>query len=137
MTQRRRRGKTPSVRDREDIFGDAVSNMSDAYLKCRDIAHEWEVTRDYHLVDAKLDVAIQPRLGHDVFVRRLLRCTRCGKKRNDAFVVATKRGWQALEKLNSTYDDPPGYLVKGVGLLAGRGEIVRGEVYRRVMDQVK
>ena len=131
-TQRRRR--TTNVRAREDLFGEAVETMSDEYLQCRDLAHDWVITRNYHLVDAAQDVAVHPRLGHNTFVRRLLQCQRCGKKRNDAFIVATKRGWQALEKLNSTYEDPEGYSVKGIGHLAGTGDIVRGEMYRRVLQ---
>jgi len=131
VTQRRRRS---NLREREDLFGEAVEHMSDAYLQCRDLAHDWLITRNYHLVDAAEDVSVQPRLGHNVFVRRLLQCQRCGKKRNDAYIVATKRGWQALEKLNSTYEDPEGYSVKGIGHLAGTSDMVRGEMYRRVME---
>jgi hypothetical protein len=133
VTTMQRRRRTPTIRDREDIFGQAIENMPDEYLQCRDVKHPWEVVRDYHLVDAEREEGIYPRHGHNVYVRRLLRCPRCGKKRSDAFIVATKSRWQALERLGSTYEDPPGYGVAGIGHLPGTGDMIRGEAYRRVM----
>lgn len=129
---------TPATRQAEDTFMAAVSDMPDNFLQCRDLKHRWDVVRDYHLVDASKDADIEPRLGYAVYIRRLLRCPRCGKKRSDAFVLSDDRRFQVLEKLNSTYTDSDGYLVKGVGRrISGTADLVRGEMYRRTTDNLK
>jgi hypothetical protein len=130
VTQRQ---STTSDAAREDIFGAALTNMPLTYLQCRDLKHKWNVTRDYHLVDTEKDETIQPRLGYTTYVRRELRCTRCRKRRIDAFIIENRGGWQMLVRLNSTYDDPDGYGVTGIGHLVGASDMVRGEMYRRVL----
>jgi hypothetical protein len=132
VTERRRRDARVNA---EDTFGAALNNMPDNYLQCRDIKHPWVITRDYHLVDASRDEDVFPRMGHNTYVRRELRCERCGKKRVDAYLISYKDGWQVLVRLNSSYADPDGFSVKGIGHLSGTAEMVRGEIFRRVLTK--
>ena len=119
------------------LFAGSIQEMPDRFLQCRDIKHPWRIARDYHVVDASREVGVNSRLGHAVYVQRLLICTRCGMQRSDAYVIATNSRYQSLERLNSSYSPPKGYTVKGVGHLSGRNDLVRGEVFRRVVGKLQ
>jgi hypothetical protein len=127
---------TGAQRKAETLFGSALQQMPDEFLECRDIRHLWEVTRNYHVVDAVEDAGIQPRMGHNTFVERKLRCTRCGMVRSDAYVIAKRARWQGLERLSSTYTMPEGYGVQGVGHMQGAGDMIRYEAYQRVLKEM-
>lgn len=109
------RGRTNSEVQRardEDPYNDpedAVHNLDEAYLECRDLRHPWQLMGYFRIGSA---------------VARQLSCPKCHTIRKDVWTAGG-------ERLSSGYTYPEGYQVKGSG--GGiRPDMVRREVLSRV-----
>ena len=120
----------------DDEILDQIAAMPERYLACRDLAHTWKVVSTYRAVDSRREDGKRARGGNVVYAERNLLCTRCGKKRSDAFEISSHRGHTALKRLAPVYVDPQGYALKGVGRRKGLPEIVRGEMFDRELAKV-
>ena len=87
-----------SSKDEPIDVDDAIDQLSDEALVCRDLQHSW-VPKDAHEI---------PGGGYV----RILRCRSCTTKR-----VEYLDGWGSVVRRYYQYAD--GYLIKGVGRFAG------------------
>jgi len=109
-------------------------DLTDEMLQCRDTKHLWAGPTSFAHIDVEKMSHRQARRGAKKYVERVLTCTRCGMQRSDAFNLIENRYYVMLEKLSSTYKAPPGYQIAGLGAVAGRNDLVRGEMFRRELE---
>lgn len=76
--------------------------VSTESLECRDLRHSWKHYDDRLLERSKKKWSL-------VRIERTLECERCGTQRIDQYIVSKLH----VEKVNSKYRYPEGYIVKG------------------------
>jgi hypothetical protein len=92
--------KAETLTDPRSIeVADAVSKMPEIYAQCRDYGHPWNPSN------------VEWMAKEQVW-RCTLRCPRCATLKT---MLRNRRGHQ----LESHYDYPDGYAVKGLGMLSG------------------
>jgi hypothetical protein len=93
---------------------DALEDMEGEYLECRDYQHSWR--------------PLSAARNEDGTFTRTRRCSRCGTRKEE-----TLSGRGAI--LSGRYIYPVGYLVKGLGRIAGEGrDALRLASVTRLMD---
>ena len=97
-----------------------LKNQPNDFLACRDMRHAWDVSTDYFLAE------------DDNCIIRELECMRCHACRRDSFQIARDR---RLVRNGTSYTYPEGYLMKGVPRGNKSQDLVRGEIYRRMLAQ--
>lgn len=105
-------------------LADALQELPDNWIMCRDMRHAWEVDQDFHVTKAKGGKATE--------IKRTLACLRCGTGRVETY-HSTKWG---LEKVAQHYTYPDNYQIKGVPRGVKPSFIVQGEQYRRAMEKI-
>lgn len=115
----------PRKTDTEPSLRRALRDVPSEYLFCRDLRHAWEVEADYHVstVATKYEVI------------RVLRCSRCGCLRQDAFQPSRGEG---LVRVACRYSYPADYLLTGKNVPRGNKpvSVIRAEQYRRVLTSL-
>lgn len=104
---------------------DALHELPDTWLMCRDVRHAWSVENDFH-VTSQTPKTIQE-------IRRSLVCLRCGVLRNEVYIPTRFGG---LEKTHSSYVYPQGYQIRGVPRGVKPQALVQSEQYRRTLSKV-
>lgn len=112
----------------EDVYVNALEHYEPGYLECREMAHVWKISSPFRLVDTTIEDR-QPRGGHATFAERKLTCGRCGMVRSDAFSITDRRGHTALHKIGSSYEQPDGYAITGIGNTAGLRDLLYGVAF--------
>lgn len=118
-------------------FLKALGEMPDAFLHCRAFRHAWDVLRPFHDYERLL----YPE-GHAEpvwHIRQVLQCGRCSMLRNDFFLTYKRAGITRLEKVDMTYEMPPGdvkYYIGGAAQGVKPQEIVLAAMYERAMRHV-
>jgi hypothetical protein len=54
--------------------------------------------------------------------------------RHDYYSMTSRRGHTMLEKINATYEPPPGYATKGLGRIQGNRGLVLGMALEREIN---
>lgn len=114
-------------------FLKALGEMPDAFLHCRAFRHAWDVLRPFHDYQRVYG-------GEGVWhIRQVLQCARCSMLRNDFFLTYKRAGVTRLEKIDMTYEMPPGdvkYYIGGAAHGTKPQEIVLAAMYERTMRKV-
>lgn len=112
-------------------LANALMELPDEYVMCRDIRHAWGILEDFHVTDGGKRVQE---------VKRILECERCHAVQRHEVYHLTRSG---LEKVSQHYryihDQEDGgipYQIKGVPRGVKPASIVQGEQYRRVLERV-
>ena len=106
------------------ILANALQDLEDNWLMCRDMRHAWEIEVDFHVA-----TQIGTKVKH---LRRTLVCLRCGTERNERYIM-TRSG---VEKETQSYSYPDGYQLEGIPRGVKPSSIVQAEQYRRAMEKV-
>lgn len=120
----------------EDVFVDALEHTEPEFLVCRELRHVWRPSTPFRLVDASLEDGRQPRGGHTEYAERRLTCSRCGTERSDAYAISRRRGHTALTKIGSSYNQPEGYAITGIGSTASMRDILLGVAFENQLGKV-
>lgn len=116
--------------DPEGIFVDALEHAEPEFLACREMAHRWTVSSGFQLIDAEREPDRQPRGGYRSYAERRLTCQRCGMIRSDAFAISTTMyGHTSLQKISSSYTQPDGYAIPGIGNARGMRDLLYGVAF--------
>lgn len=107
-----------------NALADALHELPENWLMCRDMRHAWEVQQDYHVTKAAGSKIKE--------IRRFLVCLRCKTRRRETYHIV---GW-GLEKVSQSYEYPENYQIHGVPRGIKPSFIVQGEMYRRTMERV-
>lgn len=105
-------------------LANALMDLPDEWVFCRDMRHAWEIMEDFHIM-ANKGSRIQ-MLG------RTLKCLRCQTHRRETYGKTT----YGLEKLSQSYGYPDGYQIKGVPRGVKPQSIIQAEQYRRMLDRI-
>jgi len=131
-----------SVGNAEDAFLSAVESMPEGYLECRGSQHRFNIVEAFRIVDSGHEQGARSHGGEKVYARRTLKCDRCidpetghSMVRHDFYRITSRRGHTFLEKINATYDPPPGYATKGLGRIDGNRGLVLGAQLERAMGE--
>lgn len=108
-----------------DALSNALMDLPDEWVICRDMRHAWEVENDFHVT------AGNKRMIREV--QRILSCLRCRTERTETYHLATNGG---LEKVHQRYTYPDHYQLKGVPRGNKPSSIIQAEQFRRAMDRV-
>lgn len=106
-------------------LANALTQLPDAWVMCRDMRHAWEVLVDFHVTASK------GRTPHEV--RRELICARCKTVRKEAYHPTRYHG---LEKVSQHYAYPEDYQITGVPRGVKPSWIIQQEQYRRAMERI-
>lgn len=105
-------------------LANALTDLPENWLMCRDMRHAWAVVEDFHVEKVK---------GRTVqTVRRVLGCMRCATLRNEHYVM----GRLGLDKTSQSYTYPDNYQLKGIPRGVKPSSIIQAEQYRRVMEKL-
>lgn len=103
----------------------ALEEIPDSFLECRDLRHWWKKLTDLHIVETTPDGDL---------VKRESMCERCLTVREDNYLLRSDRwGVQRLEVLGSSYKYPDGYLIPAMAQADHAREILRFEQMRRAL----
>lgn len=93
------RRATRAERDQEDLIN-ALMDVPERELLCRDpgIAHGWERTEDFHVIQARFHGTVLQ------MVARNSECHRCGKVKQERFVVGPRGVLEKIGNYYSTYE---------------------------------
>ena len=131
-TTKQKRKPLPRNQAEQLVAGD-LSNLSDKFLFCRDLRHNWHVESNFH--DAGFEVEGD---GVTQAVERISVCRNCGTRRTDVSVVVERPNLAPrMEKLSTAYKYPKGYLMhRGqIPRDIGVSQLVRYETLRRVLAE--
>lgn len=120
----------------EDVFVNALSHARPEFVQCREMAHRWKIVSPFRLIDTDVEDR-QPRGGFREFVERKLQCQRCEMIRADAFSISTRHGHTALTKIGSSYSQPEGYAITGIGNTAGMRDLLYGVAFDAQQDRAE
>lgn len=104
-------------------LAEALQELPDNWIMCRDMRHAWTVEQDFHVVK------VQKKASE---IKRVLTCMRCSTERIETY-HATDWG---LEKLRQHYSYPDHYQIHGVPRGVKPSFIIQGEQYRRAMAKL-
>lgn len=113
-----------SNKQKADALANALMQLPENWLMCRDMRHAWTVMNDFHVTDRKGRLASE--------IRRDLRCLRCETVRREVY-HQTANG---LEKAHQMYGYPEHYQMKGVPRGNKPQALVQEEQFRRTMEKV-
>lgn len=102
-------------------LANALTELPDNWIMCRDMRHAWKTHEDFHVAQVS-----GSKVGE---VRRILICMRCETLRIEKYHLAT---W-GLEKYSQHYAYPDNYQIHGVPRGVKPSNIIQGEQYRRTM----
>lgn len=108
-----------------ESLAEALQELPDKWLACRDMRHAWLVEEDFHVT-----VATGRRPQE---IKRLLVCMRCAVEREETYHPVQGNG---LERVHSHYRYPSGYQLKGVPRGNKPSWMVQQEQYRRSMTKM-
>lgn len=105
-------------------LANALMELPDNWIQCRDMRHAWGVIEDFHVHTS------QGRKIREL--RRVLGCVRCSTLRIEIYHV----GRFGLDKVRQHYTYPDHYQIKGVPRGVKPQSIVQNEQYRRALERV-
>ena len=105
------------------VLREALTEVSEAFLRCRDLKHAWEVTEDFHEVADNRDT--------NAYIGREVTCTRCDTVRSERYQL-TKDG---LVRSATSYLYPENYKLEDLPRGVKPVSIVREELWRRVVER--
>lgn len=106
-------------------LAEALENLPDEFIRCRDLRHSWDVLNDFH-------VAIH--VGQKIQeIHRDLICLRCTATRKEVY---HRGAYGGLLKVSNSYKLPKGYQIHGVPRGNKPASIVQGEMYRRTLEKL-
>lgn len=105
-------------------LANALTELPDNWVMCRDVRHAWSILEDFH-VHLQQGKQIQE-------LRRVLACVRCQTLRIEIYHV----GRFGLDKVRQHYGYPDNYQIKGVPRGVKPQSIIQQEQYRRAMEKV-
>lgn len=103
-------------------LSEALKDLPDNWVMCRDVKHAWSVEEDFHVSLHKGSVIQE--------IQRILVCLRCGTKRRERYTPTKIFG---LHKVGNAYEYPDNYQIHGVPRGVKPQWLVQGEQYRRTM----
>lgn len=106
------------------ILANALQDLPENWLICRDMRHAWEVSQDFHVVKQT-----GTKVQH---LRRTLSCLRCETLRNERYIISR----YGVEKEGQSYTYPDQYQLEGIPRGVKPSSIVQAEQYRRAMEKV-
>lgn len=107
-------------------LANALTELPDEWVMCRDMKHAWKVINDFH-------VTTTYRHGARIqVISRTLGCMRCETERHENY-LNTSTG---LDKISQHYSYQDGYQLKGIPRGNKPQSIVQGEQYRRSMERI-
>lgn len=109
-------------------LAEALTELPDTWVMCRDMLHAWAVENDFHVTP--LVTVGRKSIIH---ISRELVCMRCNTIRKERYHLSARGG---LEKVGQSYDYPEHYQIPGVPRGVKPSHIVRQETYRRAMEKV-
>lgn len=104
----------------------ALTELPESWIQCRDLLHAWKVQEDFHVVPPSNSRRKQLEIA------RTLVCGRCETIRKEVF-VQEKFG---LNKVAQSYSYPENYQIPGVPRGIKPKSIVQAEQYRRAMEKI-
>ena len=107
----------------EDL-ANALQDLPDNWVMCRDMRHAWTVLDDFH-VAVRQGSKIQE-------IRRTLLCLRCATSRREVY----HQGTYGLDKVAQHYTYPDNYQIKGVPRGVKPQSIIQQEQWRRAMEKI-
>lgn len=105
-------------------LANALMDLPDDWVMCRDMRHAWHVLEDFHVVTTQA--------RHIQELGRTLICLRCNTLRVETYHA----GRFGLDKVRQHYTYPENYQIKGVPRGVKPQSIVQQEQYRRAMEKV-
>lgn len=118
-------GKRYTTDDRAAAdLANALMELPDNWVMCRDMRHAWSVLEDFHV-----HIAQGQKIQE---LRRVLHCLRCQTLRIEIYHV----GRYGLDKVRQHYTYPDNYQIKGVPRGVKPQSIVQQEQYRRSMERI-
>lgn len=107
-----------------DALANALMDLPDDWVICRDMRHAWSVIDDFHVTE---------RNGRHVrTIARTLGCMRCMTLRLETYV----HNGYGLDKTSQHYKYPEGYQIKGVPRGVKPQAIIQEEQFRRSMERI-
>jgi hypothetical protein len=104
-------------------LANALMDLPDDWVMCRDMRHAWHVMEDFH---------VSKNRGHSIQeLNRTLICMRCTTLRIEVY----HSGRFGLDKVRQHYTYPDNYQIKGVPRGVKPQSIVQNEQYRRAMER--
>lgn len=116
--------KAYSDQKKAAALANALMDLPDEWVMCRDMRHAWSVLNDFHVTAGKGKVISE--------IKRELTCVRCKTDRVETY-HHTSFG---LEKVHQHYRYPEHYQMKGVPRGVKPQALVQDEQYRRAMEKI-